>query len=520
MPSVFGRRTYQGAAILLVIAFVGLHRAADDVAHYSTEIAGQIPAVVYEPGEARPFGAPPAADPKLPVVILAHGFSGNSGMMSFLARKLARAGYAVVCLEFEGHGRNPNPFAFSSGRSGLHDDLDAALLFARTQPHFDQERIAIAGHSMGGFASLDYASRNPGVSAVVGLSGGGPPTGPFTPPNTLLIFASGDPEGLREASREAGARIAGLDRVVLERTYGDPRRGRAVRVSEVSGVDHLTILYSAEAASRIVAWLGETLGPGAEPAPGRDWRLAWSGLAFLAFLLLLPALIDALAPLLPRVELPGVDRPLRAFGELFAALVGAVLVLAAVDSQATSGPFGFIPVLVGRELAGFYAATGLLLALPLLRLGKMPVRGLFDARTWAGAAALVVFAYFVFGAIAQPFSSTWLAGHRLLPAAVCALLSFPLFASMEWLLRGPGRVGVWAPIAGKLLLVATLTVAVLMGILPFVLLLGLGAFVLLFAIFELACWRLSRVAPNPWLAALFQSAWTGWTLGAIFPYTG
>ena len=519
MPPVFGRRLYLGAALLLAISFIGLHQATGTVSHFAVDLGSGVPALVYEPGPQREFGPPPELEEKLPVVLLAHGFSGNSGMMSQHARRLARAGYAVVTFDFQGHGANANPFSFSpaGARSGLSADIDAALLYATTQPHYDPQRIAIAGHSMGGFAVMEYASRNAGVSAVIGIAGGGVPTGPYTPANALLIFASGDPEGLRTAAREAGARFADLDRVVLERTYGDPRRGTAVRVSEVGGVDHLTILYSDEASRRIVEWLRTTVGAGAEPAQGGEWRSVWSGLAFVAFLVLFLALIDALAPFVPRVTLPEVARPWRALAEFTAAQVGAVLLLAGVDSWGTAGPFSFVPLVVGRDLAGFYAVTGLLLILPLARRGLLRSDGLLRPRTWACAAGLLAFAYVVFGVISQPFAGIWLAPHRILPALVCFGLSLPLFAGMEWLLRGPGRAGVWAPALAKLLLLLTVTVAVMAGLLPFVLLLGLGAFLLLFVLFELFCWRLSRVAPNPWLAALLQAGWTGWLLVAFFP---
>ncbi len=516
MPPVSRRWLYLAAAALLAIALIGLNRAVKGVAHQRVAISNGIPAVVYEPGPQRPFAAPPPEGVKWPVLVLAHGFTGNTGMMSQLGRRLARAGYAVITFDFEGHGENPHPFG-RSGRLGLRADLDAVLLYARTQPHYDPERIAIAGHSMGGFAVVDYASRDPGVSAVIGISGGAIPSGPYTPPNTLLIFASGDPEFLRDASREAGAHFAGLDRVVLDRTYGDASRGTAVRVSEVEGLDHITILYSTETARRMAEWLGATLGPGAAPEELSDGRVLWSGLAFLAFLVVFCALVDALAPLLPRSELPVLPHPWRALGMLLASQVGAALLLAGVDTLGSSGPFGFVPLVVGGELLGFYALGGLLLALPLARRGALPARGLRDLRVWAGAAALLGFSYLVLGTIAQPFASLWLAPHRLGPAGLGFVLSLPLFAGLEWSLRSGDRTGVWAPLLGKLAVLVVIALSVMAGLLPSVLLLALGAFALIFALLELFCWRLSRAAPNPWIAALLQALWTGWITGAIFP---
>ena len=518
MPPVGRRWLYAGAALLLALSFIGLWRTASDVAHYPVELDGRIPAVLYEPGPQRSFGRA-ERDRKLPVLVLAHGFSGNKGMMSFLARALARAGYAVLTFDFQGHGKNPNHFGFSmsEGRSGLADDLDAALLWASTQSHLDQQRIAIAGHSMGGFAVLDYASRTPGTRAAVVISAGAVPGGPYTPQNVLLIWATGDPEGIRTGARDAGAHFAGLDRLVLERTYGEPERGTGVRLSEVGGTDHITILYSDEAAARIAGWLGATLGSGDPPVTGSDRTALWSLLSLISGLVLFAGLVELLAPRLPRVELPTVDRPLAALGLLLAALLGAVLLLAGVDGLASTGPLAFVPLVAGRDLLGFYAAGGLVLLVQMAARGQVPVTGLVDVRTWAGAGVLFAASYLVFGTLSQPWWDLWLPAHKAGSALLGTALTLPLFAAHEWLLRGPDRSGIWAPAVGRLILLAVIVAGALVGLLPFVLMLGAMAFALLFAIFEITCWRISRTAPNPWLAALYQAAFTGWITAAIFP---
>ncbi|HXX49346.1 MAG TPA: alpha/beta fold hydrolase, partial [Myxococcota bacterium] len=275
MAAVIAKIVYALAGVALAFSLVGLRRASNDIQRSSTVLAGGVPAVVWEPSAPMPFGGPPSFDPPVPVVILCHGFAGDSAMMSSLARRIARAGYAVISIEFHGHGANRNPFSFSFDGTELRSDIDAALLFARTQPRFDGQRIALAGHSMGAFAVVSHAAHDPGVAAVVAISGGHAQSGPFTPPNTLAIWAAGDPPGLRMGEREMAAKQAGLEQLVEDKTYGEAARGTAVRMTEVPGVDHLTILYSAEAARRIVDWLGETLGPGhgTPETPGPDPRL-------------------------------------------------------------------------------------------------------------------------------------------------------------------------------------------------------------------------------------------------------
>jgi len=193
----------------------------------------------------------------------------------------------------------------------LRQDIDAALLYARTQPRFDGQRVALAGHSMGAFAVVSHAQQDPGVAAVVAISGGGALRGPFAPPNTLFIWAANDPAGLRKNARELAAKLAGLEQLVGDKTYGEVDHGTGVRMSEIPAVDHITILYSAEAARRIVEWLGETLGPGSgsPETPGPDPRFPFMGLGLAAALVLAFGLPQLLAPLAPRMGLAPVAHP-------------------------------------------------------------------------------------------------------------------------------------------------------------------------------------------------------------------
>lgn len=510
---------YVGAGLLLAIAFLGLDRASRRVVHYPVAIDGRMPAMVYEPGPAR---AEPAPEGGLPVVVLAHGIAGSKTWMGFLARSLARAGYAVVAFDFRGHGAHAQPFGAGPSLAGLVEDCDRAVLYARTHPAFDAERVAVAGYSMGGFAMLEYASHYAGVAATVAispdtLSMGARPTGPYTPPNVLLVGADGDPGPLRAGARAAAARFAGVEQVVLGRTYGEVERGSGVRVEEVSGPNHVTILWSADAARRVAAWLGRTLGPGADPTPGGDGYGWWSLLGLVAALALLWGAPEALAPLVPAVALPSVERPGRALAALAVGLVAGTVGVGGADWVGGSA-FSFIPLLAGNALIGLYALSGVLLLVWLGRGGAVSVRGLDDWRTWAAALALLLASYVAFGTVSEPYLGPWLAPHRWPAALACALLALPFFGAFEWLLRGPGPRGVWAPVAGKVILLGVIALGSITGLLSFVLFLALTLFAASQAVLELACYRLSRAAPNPWLAALYQSGWTGWTVAAAFPY--
>lgn len=522
MPAVVAKFVYALAGVALAVSLVGLNRASNDLARSSLTLSGGVPAVVWEPSPPLEFGQTPVYDPPVPVVILCHGFSGDTAMTSALARRIAKAGYAVVAIDFRGHGENQNPFEVGGDAAQLRQDIDAALLYARSQPRFDGQRIALAGHSMGAFAVLSDAEHDPGVAAVVAISGGGAMRGPFAPPNTLLIWAANDPAGLRKGARELAAKLAGLEQLVADKTYGDVERGTGVRMSEVPGVDHILVLYSAEAARRIVDWLGETLGPGAGSAetPGPDPRFPFVELGLGAAVVLAFGLPRALAPLAPRMGLAPVARPLTELALLLLSLAGAVAIQAGADAVTTRGIFGFVPLEAGRQLFEFFALAGTIFLALGARRRAATADGLSDARTWLTAGALFLAVYAVIGTLVLPLWDIFPASHRLVWAGVATALFLPYFGASECMLRGAGANGLWLPAAGKLLTLVVVGAACLKGLLPFVILLGLGSIALFFALFELVAIRISRCMPGPWIAALFQAAFTGFSFTAIFPFTG
>lgn len=508
-------------ALLLAVALVGLRRATHDVVHYRATLPGDVPAVVYEPGPPRAWGAPPPrGTERMPAIVLAHGFSSSKGMMSTLARHFARAGYAVVAFDARGHGENANPFQRSPDGAGLDVWMDAAaaIEFARGHPRFDPDRVFAIGHSMGAAAVLEAGSREPSLAGVVAISGAQKPSGPYRVPNVFLIWAQGDPASLREHAGALGAELAGLERLVLDRSYGDAERGEAVRASEVDGVDHLTILYSQEAARRVIEWL-DPLASRTSPPVQSDGRLLWVVLGFLGFVGLLPPLARVLATLVPVEPAPAPDRPLARLGAFAAALAAALVLLAGADAYTGAEPARFVPVMGARDLFAFFAASGLLLAAPLARSGRLRGRGLRAPRTWLVAALTSAFGYVALGSAVAPLTDLWLAPHRLGPAVLGALLAIPYFASSELLLRGSGARGALLPIAGKLLTLAALAGGAMLGLVSFIVILALGSFAILFVVFEITAWSFARHSANPWPAVLAQSAWTGWTLAATFPIT-
>jgi hypothetical protein len=374
---------------------------------------------------------------------------------------------------------------------------------------------------MGGFAVLDYASYDPGVAAVIGISGAAPPSGPHSPPNALLIWASGDPARLADLSRHTGARLAGLERLVLDETYGDVQRGSAVRLTEVERVDHVTILYSSEAARRILDWLRRTVGPGAsQRGSTREMRFLWSILGMLAAVVLFWPLTGLLAPFTLRVESVEIDAR-RGLGVLCASMVGAVIVLGASDLFAGRSAMGLMPILVASDLTAFFLLSGLAVMVALARWKALRLEGLWHPGSLAVAVILVIAAYFVFGAFLQPFAGFWLAPHRVLWALLTTVLTLPFFAGFELLLRSHGargKGGLWVPAAGRVLALLVIMLGAILELLPGFIMIIAGFLLFWFLLFEIFAYRLCRVAPNPWITALFTAAWSSWTTLAAFPF--
>ncbi len=519
---MIGRLIYAAAALVLVISLVGLGVESSDVVHYPQMLPGDVPAVIYEPGPTRGFGERGDYERKLPVVVLCHGFTVSMSMMSSLARRMAQAGYAVVSIDFRGHGQNHNPFASASKDGGLLADIDAALLYARLQPEFDGQNIVLMGHSMGASAVLQHAERDPGVSAVVAISGGGTPRGPYTPPNTLMIWATGDPARARTRFRLVAEQLAEREQLVADRTYGDPARGTGVRISEVDGTDHVTILYSRVAAQRILDWLKATAGPGvaARADPLRDGRVAHGLVGIAAALVLIWGLPLAIAPLARRLPHQTLDAPLRRLGAFAASLLVGVVGMAGLDSVHTGGPLHFIPIIGAREVFGVLALSGFFLVALGARSGRVRGEAFDDRRTWISAALLFAFVYTALGTLTAPFNSSFPAAPRLIWIVLATLLMLPFFGAAEWYLRGAGPRGIWLPAVGKLLVLLVLGGGAMVGVLPGVILLGVGIFALFFIVFELLAYRVERLMPNPWVMGIFQSAYIATAFGAVFPFQG
>lgn len=107
-----------------------------------------------------------------PTVVLLHGFPGSELNLD-LAHAIRRAGWNVAYFHYRGTWGSGGEFSFGNAL----DDVEAVLKSLRGESlagnyRIDTTRIALIGHSFGGFLALKVASTDPGISCVAAMAPG------------------------------------------------------------------------------------------------------------------------------------------------------------------------------------------------------------------------------------------------------------------------------------------------------------------------------------------------------------
>ena len=101
-----------------------------------------------------------------PTLIFFHGFPGNEQNLD-LAQAVRRAGWNVLTLHYRGCWGSPGAFSFTH----VQEDALAALAWVCSPQNpahdrIDSARLAIVGHSMGGFVAAMTGARDPALLGV------------------------------------------------------------------------------------------------------------------------------------------------------------------------------------------------------------------------------------------------------------------------------------------------------------------------------------------------------------------
>ncbi len=102
-----------------------------------------------------------------PTLVLLHGLPGNEKNLD-LAQAVRRAGWNAVTFNYRGSWGSPGNFRFAQNL----EDADAVLAYLRdpataAKLGVDTKRIAIAGHSMGGWVAAHTASHDKNLIGAI-----------------------------------------------------------------------------------------------------------------------------------------------------------------------------------------------------------------------------------------------------------------------------------------------------------------------------------------------------------------
>ena len=103
-----------------------------------------------------------------PTLILLHGFPGNERNLD-IAQSVRRAGWNVLYFNYRGSWGSEGDFSFTN----CVEDVASAVAFCKQQAqtlHIDTARLALFGHSMGGWVALKALAQQPGIKKAIILS--------------------------------------------------------------------------------------------------------------------------------------------------------------------------------------------------------------------------------------------------------------------------------------------------------------------------------------------------------------
>jgi fermentation-respiration switch protein FrsA (DUF1100 family) len=110
----------------------------------------------------------PEADGPLPLIVMAHGFSGTRELrLDAYAERFVDAGIAALVFDYRHFGASPGEPRQLLDIKAQHQDYEAAVAYARGLDWVDGDRVALFGTSFSGGHVLSVGARDKRIAAII-----------------------------------------------------------------------------------------------------------------------------------------------------------------------------------------------------------------------------------------------------------------------------------------------------------------------------------------------------------------
>ena len=140
-----------------------------------------------------------------PTLVICHGLPGNEKNLD-LPQAVRRAGWNAITFNYRGSWGSPGVYRFTQNL----EDADAVLAYLRdranaTRLGIDTQRIAVAGHSMGGWVVAHTAAHDHGLIGAILISAGDMGRLGEEPQDRLVTDMADNMEGLSGVTAQSMA---------------------------------------------------------------------------------------------------------------------------------------------------------------------------------------------------------------------------------------------------------------------------------------------------------------------------
>jgi len=168
-PAARCRRDVIALALAVLLGALAQTAGAETIVHFDSGDGWKLTGTLYLP-KVSPGARVPAA-----VLLSEPAWEDRTVYGTYLSGKLAESGYAVLTLDYRGTGASVGKKEFfdftRAERDAILLDVRAALGFLSARPEVDAGRLALVAASWSADYAVQAAQENPGVQALVLISG-------------------------------------------------------------------------------------------------------------------------------------------------------------------------------------------------------------------------------------------------------------------------------------------------------------------------------------------------------------